>query len=220
MLTDGKRPRFRLLDTFCGAGGAGMGYYRAGFAVTGVDILPQPHYPFPVIQTDALEYIAEHGHEYDAIHASPPCQGYSCMRHLPWLQGREYPLLIPQVRELLQRSGRLWVIENVADAPLNGALLCGAALGLPVIRHRRFESNILLLFPPCPGHPVLFHGRRNMSMRGRNSGVMGIMGGADPKEALGIDWMTGRETRQAIPPAYTERIGRQLMAALPTHNQL
>jgi len=191
-----------------------MGYHRAGFEVVGVDIKPQPRYPFEFHQADALEYCAAHGAEFDVIHASPPCQGYSRLRHLPWLAGREYPLLIPVVRLALQATGRTYVIENVSDAPLNGAELCGAALGLPIIRHRRFESNILLLFPSCPGHPVLHHGRANMRKYGQGSGVTGLADGQDPRSALGIDWMTGRELRQAIPPAYTEYIGRQLLEAL------
>ncbi|RPJ40087.1 MAG: DNA cytosine methyltransferase [Planctomycetaceae bacterium] len=205
----------RLLDLFCGAGGAAMGYHRAGFDVVGVDIEPQPHYPFEFHQADALEYVAAHGHEFDVIHASPPCQGYSRMRHLPWLRGREYPLLIDPVRELLEATGKPWVIENVADSPLNGALLCGAALGLPLVRHRRFESNILLLFPPCPGHKPMFHGGATMAYKYRHSGgVSGVIKGQDPRQALGIDWMTRDEMRQAIPPAYTEFIGLQLRRAI------
>ena len=204
----------RLLDLFCGAGGAAMGYHRAGFEVVGVDIAPQPHYPFEFHQADALAYCVAHGHEFDVIHASPPCQGYSRLRHLPWLQGRVYPLLIPAVRAALQATGKPYVIENVSDAPLNGAELCGAALGLAIVRHRRFEINILLLFPPCPGHPILFHGAANMRKYGQGSGVTGLSDGQNPREALGIDWMTGKELRQAIPPAYTEYIGRQLIEAL------
>jgi DNA (cytosine-5)-methyltransferase 1 len=204
----------KLLDLFCGAGGAGMGYHRAGFEVVGVDIAPQPRYPFAFVQADALEYCVARGHEFDVIHASPPCQGYSRMRHLPWLAGREYPLLIPVTRLTLQQTGKLWVIENVSDAPLNGAELCGAALGLPIVRHRRFESNILLLFPPCPSHPVLFHGGANMRKYGQGSGVTGLADEQNPREAMGIDWMTGMELRQAIPPAYTEYIGRQLLEAV------
>lgn len=204
----------RLLDLFCGAGGAGMGYARAGFDVVGVDIAPQKHYPLEFHQAEALTYLAEHWQEYDAIHASPPCQGYSRMRHLPWLAGREYPLLIPAVRDALRATGKIWVIENVADSPLNGALLCGAALGLPIIRHRRFESNILLMFPSCPGHPVLYAGKCNMHMRGRNGGVVGLAEGQNVGEAMGIDWMTKREMRQAIPPVFTEYVGGVLMAAL------
>lgn len=205
--------RPKLLDLFCGAGGAAMGYYRAGFDVVGVDIKPQPRYPFEFHQGDALEFCAEHGKEFDAIHASPPCQGYSAMRHLPWLQGKDYPLLIPVTRLALQATGKIWIIENVSRSPLMGAELCGLALGLNLIRHRRFESSQLLLFPPCPGHPVIFSGNKTMSKRGAGSGVMGVIDG-DANKSLGIDWMTNREMRQAIPPAYTEFIGRQLMRAL------
>lgn len=204
-----KQPK--LLDLFCGAGGAGMGYHWAGFQVIGVDIAPQPHYPFEFHQTDWLEYLSKHWHEFDTFHASPPCQGYSRMRHLPWLSDKTYPLLIPSVRDALQETGKTWVIENVSDAPLNGAQLCGMALGLPITRHRRFESNVMLLFPPCPGHPNLWHGRNNMRRRGSNSGVMGIAPDQDPREAMGIDWMTGMEMRQAVPPAYTELIGHQII---------
>lgn len=206
--------RPRLLDLFCGAGGAAMGYHRAGFDVVGVDNRPQKNYPFTFVQADALEYCAAHGHEFDAIHASPPCQGYSRMRHLPWLAGREYPLLIPATRAALRATGRPWVIENVADAPLDGALLCGAALGLQVVRHRRFEASILLLFPPCPGHATMVAGGAQMGTRYQGHGVAGVAPWQEPEAALGIDWMTRRELRQAIPPAFTEFIGGQLLAAV------
>ncbi len=205
----------RLLDLFAGAGGAAKGYQLAGFYVVGIDNRPQPHYCGDEFhQADAFEFLAEHGREFDVIHASPPCQGYSRMRHLPWLKGIAYPMLIPAVREALQNTGKLWVIENVSDAPLNGAELCGAALGLPIIRHRRFESNILLLFPPCPGHDVIYSGKSNMSKRGGSSGVMGIPDGMDAKAVMEVPWMTQREARQAIPPAYTRFIGRMLLEAL------
>lgn len=201
----------KLLDLFCGAGGASMGYFQAGFHdITGVDINPQPHYPFRFIRAEALSYLAEHGHEYDVIHASPPCQGYSRMRHLPWLKGNKYELLIEPTRQLFQASGKIWIIENVSDSPLNGAELCGLALGLHLIRHRRFESSQLLLFPPCPGHPIIYSGRKNMHRYGSRSGVMGLING-DAKASLGIDWMTNREMRQAIPPAYTRFIGLQIL---------
>lgn len=212
--------RKRLLDLFCGAGGAGMGYHRAGFDVTGVDIAPQPHYPFALVQADALEYLAAHGGEYDMVHASPPCQGYSRLRHLPWLKGREYPMLIPAVREALQALGKPYVIENVTDAPLMGAELCGAALGLPISRHRRFECSDVLLFPACPGHEPLAHGGATMGRKYRSSGgitgvkVDGEAGWRAAAEAMGIDWMTRAEAAQAIPPAYTEWIGRQMIAML------
>lgn len=104
----------RRLDLFCGAGGAAMGYSRAGFTeIVGVDNRPQPRYPFTFIQGDALEYVAAHVREFDAIHASPPCQGYSIMRNLPWLRHKEYPLLIQPTADALNESGRPWIIENV-----------------------------------------------------------------------------------------------------------
>lgn len=201
----------RLLDLFCGAGGAAMGYYRAGFTdITGIDNRPMPRYPFEFIQADALEYLAEHGQEYDVIHASPPCQGYSRMRHLNWLKNINYPLLIDNTRKLLQQTKAVWVIENVSDSPLMGAELCGLALGLPLLRHRRFESNILLLFPPCPKHPVIYHGNKNLD-KNRPGGIMGILNNHTIYEAMGINWMNQKEMRQAIPPAYTEFIGKQLL---------
>jgi DNA (cytosine-5)-methyltransferase 1 len=191
-----------------------MGYFRAGFDVVGVDNKPQPHYPFEFHLADAFDYCHEHAGEFDVIHASPPCQGYSKMRHLPWLKNKNYPLLIAQTRETLQSSGKLWVIENVSDAPLNGAVLCGLAVGLPLLRHRRFESNILLLFPPCPRHPVINKGHDKLMGRKREGGVMGVLPGYTAREATGIDWMSLMEIRQAIPPAYTELIGRQLVQVI------
>lgn len=139
----------RLLDLFCGAGGAACGYQRAGFQVTGVDILPQPHYcGEQFIQGEALAYLAAHGHDFEVIHASPPCQGYSAMRHLPWLRDRVYPLLLPEMLQACQALGRPYIIENVERAPLDGLVLCGLQVGLPLYRHRRFASNILLMAPP------------------------------------------------------------------------
>lgn len=209
--------RPRLLDLFCGAGGAGEGYRRAGFDVTGVDIKPMPNNPHRFIQADALEYVAKHGHEYDAIHASPPCQGYSRMRHLPWLKGREYPLLIDPVRDVLNDTGRPWVIENVADAPLlNGVVLCGTMFGLKVYRHRKFESNVMILAPPHMRHREVIGSGRLLNDRAQpneNGWVTHL--GKSPEAsaaAMGIDWMNGNEIAQAIPPAYTEFIGRQLLA--------
>ena len=201
----------KLLDLFCGAGGCSVGYHRAGFDVVGVDIAPQRRYPFEFHQADALEYLSEHGHTFDVIHASPPCQGYSVMRHLPWLKGREYPMLIPAVRAALESLGKPYIIENVVGSPLSGAALCGAALGLPMVRHRVFECHPLILFPGCPGHPVLFSGSKTMGQRGKGSGVMGILPGYTAQEATGIDWMTNREMRQAIPPAYTQWVGQQMI---------
>lgn len=222
----------RLLDLFCGAGGAGMGYHRAGFEVVGVDIRPMPRYPFEFHQADALEYLAEHGAEFDAIHASPPCQAFSDLRHMP--NAKEHPNLIDPTRQLLLKTGKPYVIENVEGAPLNDPIiLCGTMFGLATVsgnaelwRHRQFETNWpLLLVPPCAHRvkPKVIgvyggHGRD----RRRVITVVGHTGGSSKRdgtqqftveqrrEAMGIDWMTGAELSQAIPPAYTEFIGRQL----------
>ena len=168
--------RHRLLDLFCGAGGASAGYRKAGFHVTGVDMKDQPrHMGDHFIQADALEYLAAHGHEYDAIHASPPCQGYSIMWNLPWLRGREYPRLIKPVRDLLISVGKPWVVENVlgakwgcknlrniseiigediTDHGMKAPFLCGTHFGLPFYRHRLFETDWLLMVPPHQKHKL------------------------------------------------------------------
>lgn len=222
----------RLLDLFCGAGGAAVGYHRAGFTeIVGVDIAPQPRYPFVFHQGDALEYLAAHGREFDAIHASPPCQGYSRLRHLPWLRGRIWPRLIEPLCPLLAAAGRPWVMENVEDAPLDGITLCGTMFGLPLYRHRVFESALAFLQPSHEQHRVVIgHGRmvndrakgslNNGSAKGAwgKQTIITVAGGqfrkADGARALGIDWMLKGELADAIPPAYTEFIGRQLLAAL------
>src|SRR3990167_3259097 len=139
----------RLLDLFCGAGGSAVGYSRAGFDdIVGVDNRPMPRYPFTFVQADALEYVAEHGREFDAIHASPPCQGYSVMRNLPWLKAKEYPLLIEPTRELLEAFGKPWIIENVMGAKLRAGWLCGTMFDLPIFGHRYFESRGWLWLQP------------------------------------------------------------------------
>jgi DNA (cytosine-5)-methyltransferase 1 len=218
-----KKPR--LLDLFCGAGGCGMGYHRAGFEVVGVDIEPQPNYPFEFHQADAMEFPLD---GFDAIHASPPCQGYSRLRHLPWLKDREYPMLIDPTRERLKAARVPWVIENVVDAPLTGFVLCGAALGLTLSRHRRFESSELMLAPQCPGHKTIPPGAATLGKRYRHSaGVTGVskeisrdsiaghFAGVDrARVAMDIPWMKRDELAQAVPPAYTEWIGTQLLASL------
>lgn len=222
---------YRILDTFCGAGGAGMGYHLAGFEVVGVDSAPQKHYPFEFHQADALEYIAEHGREFDAIHASPPCQGYSRLRHLPWLKDKQWPKLIVEVRNLLMGIERPYIIENVEDAPIAGMILCGRSFGLPLYRHRRFETSWFIFQAGHPRHDVVIgHGRmvndrrkgslNNSSAKGAwgNQRIVTVAGGQFRKEdgvkALGIDWMTKDELAEAIPPAYTKFIGEQLIVYL------
>ena len=215
----------KLLDLFCGAGGAAMGYSRAGFDdITGVDIAPQKHYHFRFIQADALEYLAEHGHEYDCIHASPPCQYYSRLRYLPWLRDKVYWRSIPPTRAALQATGKPYVIENVWDAywdMLTPTYICGASLGLSLYRHRCFETCPFSVMAPghrkhdriiVPGRASL--GKRQHGLNGWN-GVAGHQAGLQRhSEIMGIDWMNRAELAQAIPPAYTYHIGRYLLAAL------
>ena len=181
----------RLLDLFCAAGGAAMGYHRAGFdEIIGVDIAPQPRYPFTFVRADALEYLAEHSHDYDAIHASPPCQGYSIMHNLPWLRGREYPLLILPTIEMLEALGKPYVVENVMGAwhgsktlqkrgleahGLKAGWLCGAMFGLPFYRHRLFASDFFWL---APGHPKhIEHIRPSRSLGGRPRDITWVKNG-------------------------------------------
>jgi DNA (cytosine-5)-methyltransferase 1 len=207
--------RPRLLDLCCGAGGASLGYWRAGFDVTGVDNRFQKRYPFAFVQADALEYLREHGREYDVIHASPPCQAHMQLRH--WT-GRAYPDLIPAMREALIANGRPYIIENVMGAPLvDPLMLCGSMFdGLRVIRHRLFETSVPIYFPPGPcTHPRNAVGRRGNEGTREWITVTGHFAGV-PKaqKAMGIPWMTQGELAQAIPPAYTEFIGTEILDRL------
>jgi DNA (cytosine-5)-methyltransferase 1 len=208
----------RLLDLFCGAGGAAMGYHRAGFEVVGVDIKPQPHYPFEFIQADALDELVLPGFErFDAVHASPPCQAFTRAKHLRTAQGGETEALdlIEPTRRLLRRLGLPYVIENVPGAPLHGVTICGSTFGLKVRRHRVFESNVYI--PPLPC---------NHKFQGRPVGVYHVLNDHVPQggttastleegqEAMGIDWMTWAELKEAIPPAYTKWIGHNLISVI------
>jgi DNA (cytosine-5)-methyltransferase 1 len=212
--------RPRLLDLFSGAGGCARGYTLAGFEVHGVDHKPQPRYLLSgaasFTQADALEFLAAHGHEFDAVHASPPCQAYSRTRSI---HGREHPDLLPATRAAL--SGLpLWVIENVADAPMYHAFtLCGGMFGLGVWRHRKFECSHLIAPPPHRRHLGATTAPRGTYDRGFG-GMVTVAGNnfcpAVAREAMGIPWMTGKELAQAIPPAYTLFIGERLMALQET----
>ena len=211
MLTE--RPR--LLDLFCGAGGAAMGYYRAGFDVVGVDINPQPNYPFEFHQADAMTYPLD---GFDAVHASPPCQSFTAYRRKGHGVGDGYLNLIPEVRRMLETTGLPYVIENVPGAPLRDPEhLCGSSFGLDVRRHRLFESNVPLAVPPCdhdwqaPRFPPATN-RTNLR-RTVEVGVWRIPLDVQRK-AMGIDWMTLPELSESIPPVYTEHIGRQLLEHL------
>lgn len=209
----------RLLDLFCGAGGAAMGYHRAGFDIVGIDNQPQPHYPFQFYLGDALEVVARVGADFDAIHASPPCQFASAYRRRKGAQ-REHPNLIPRTRELLRATGLPYVIENVPTARehlIDPVQLCGSSFNLNVRRHRLFESNVSLVAPPCdhgwqtPRFPPATN-RTNL----RSTVEIGVyrIPLALQRVAMGIDWMTLPELSQAIPPAYTRLIGHQVLAAL------
>ena len=209
-----------LLDLFCGAGGAAMGYHRAGFEVVGVDILPQPHYPFEFIQDDALDFLVGGGWAWigaSAIHASPPCQAYTSMRHLGKRAGEGAPDLVDRTRELLEQTGLDWIMENVAGSPLrNPLVLCGSTFGLGVRRHRLFESNLLLFGGPCQhggwGRPIAVYGDHPKQPGDKTYRVNRARTLQEGQEAMGIDWMPWKSLTQAIPPAYTEHLGRQLLA--------
>lgn len=218
----------RLLDLFCCAGGAGVGYSRAGFDVVGVDIAPQPRYPFEFHQADAIEFVREHGWEFDAIHASPPCQAFSRTKTL---HSNDHPDLVAETRDALIETGRPWVIENVVGAPLvNPITLTGQHFNMvtpdvdgvlvKLVRARLFESNMPLSAPQS------FH--RNSHIV--TASVYGAGGGWTPRHRdnperrggyipdtdvlrrlMGIDWMTKHELSQSIPPVFTEHIGRQLV---------
>ncbi len=214
-----------LLDAFCGAGGATRGYQLAGFYVVGVDNKPQPHYcGDEFYQGDALDYIAQHGSEFDAIHASPPCQAYSRVSGRARKAGRKsYPDLVEPVRDLLFRTGKPFAIENVQEAPLvDPVILCGSSFGLDVRRHRGFESNVALEALPCQHHTQAPRFRPlNSQRKGKLSCVVGVHGHINycgefdlRCKAMGIDWMLNSELVEAIPPAYTEFIGKQLLAHL------
>ena len=228
-----KRPS--LLDLFAGGGGAAMGYYLAGFRVTGVDIQPQPNYPFEFHRADALEFSLD---RFDVVHASPPCQKYSKLAHLTT---RNTPALIPELRGMLFDAGKPFIIENVVGAPLiNPVVLCGTMFhlrtncGASLQRHRLFETNWPLAALRCKhnGSPTIgIFGAtpRNTALEKRHYSKKKDTRGHPPKgivfpkkaakKAMGIDWMTWSELKEAIPPVYTEFIGRQLIQILNANRQ-
>jgi len=210
-----------LLDLFCCAGGAAVGYARAGFDVVGVDNKPQPNFPFTFIQGDALKLDRKFIATFDAIHASPPCQSYSDLAKRNG-NGHMWPRLIEPVREMLVASGLPYVIENVDGAPLiDPVILCGTMFkGLRVLRHRLFEANFLIMTPPHGKHPKVHTFDKRKSHYGKTNDMIDfvqVTGGgncsiAAARDAMGIDWMTKNELNEAIPPAYTQLIGKQLLA--------
>ena len=219
----------RILDLFCGAGGCTKGYQQAGFHVIGVDIKSQPNYcGDEFIQADALEVLRDITEQstfmlrrFAAVHASPPCQSKTAYRRKGHGVGDGYLNLVAPVRELLEATGLPYVIENVEgfrDELRNPIRLCGSSFGLDVRRHRLFESNVPLMALPCdhswqtPRVPAATNRAKN-SRRTVEVGVWRIPLETQQR-AMRVDWMTLEELSEAIPPAYTEHIGQQIMAAI------
>ena len=210
----------RILDLFCCAGGAGWGYHLAGFDVVGVDIDPQPNYPFEFHQADALKYLLEHHDEFDAFHASPPCQAFTNAQKI---QKNDHPDYVTAIRAAFQlisissETKKPWVIENVPGSPLVDPVeLCGAMFdGLGTYRHRLFESNVRIAAPIHPKHLVPTTKMGRAPREGEFMHVVGNFSGvAKAREAMGINWMTRDELRESIPPAYTEHVGHFLIGQL------
>jgi DNA (cytosine-5)-methyltransferase 1 len=213
----------RLLDLYCGAGGAGKGYADAGWEVVGVDIAAQLHYPFEFFRADALEFVAAYAHQFDAIHASPPCQPHTILRRQVQVKQDDVEY-IGRVRDALVATGKPYIIENVVGAPLHRPVtMCGTMFGLgaevegewwELRRHRIFESNRMLSTPrPCEHRSrrvVNINGKPGGSSRSRNHRLASAH---DWRVSMGIDWMSTRELAQAIPPAFTHHLGRQLAHA-------
>jgi DNA (cytosine-5)-methyltransferase 1 len=210
----------RLLDLFCKAGGASMGYHQAGFEVVGIDIKKQKRYPFEFIQADALEVLQDIDYlkTFDVLAGSPPCQTHSITQHLRNAQGKSTDKidLIPQTREGFIKSGKPYVIENVPGAPLmNPVVMCGSSFNLKVRRHRLFESNLELTGSVCDhkkqGKPVGIYGSMRDEIPNGGHTAKSI---EQAREAMGIDWMIWGELVEAIPPVYTKTLGIQIMKTI------
>lgn len=231
-MTATSRPR--LLDLFCGAGGCSVGYHRAGFDVTGVDIADQPNYPYDFHRFEAIGLLtrlidceppwtfgcATGLNEFDAIHVSPPCQKFTAYRRRGAGVGDSYPDLISPLRSLLRATGLPYVIENVAGAPLaSPVMLCGSSFGLDVRRHRFFETGGFEpgLVPPCSHgsqRPRYAHATNRSNLRRTVEVGVWRIPLAVQRAAMGIAWMALDELTEAIPPAYTEFLGAALMASV------
>lgn len=206
----------KLLDLFCGVGGASVGYAEAGFEVTGVDLKHGKRYPFTYIKANVLDVLQDKEFiaGFDVIHASPPCQTHSITKHLRNAQGKSTSKvdLIPETRLGLILSGKPYIIENVVGSPLhNPIMLCGSAFGLKVRRHRIFESNIKLQGTTCDhktqGRPIGVYGslRDEIPKGGKTADSI-----EQAREAMGMPWVIWSELVEAIPPAYTKYLGEQI----------
>jgi DNA (cytosine-5)-methyltransferase 1 len=216
-------PELRVLDACCGVGGATRGYQLRGLHVVGVDIAPQPDYcGDEFVRGDAVEFIRDHGCEFDFIHVSPPCQGYTALTlgingAMGWDAALGYPKLIPDVRKVLVSTGKPYVIENVVGSPLRvDTLLCGVNFGLRVLRHRYFETGRWHTRTPVhrPHRGRVAGWRHNTKFEGPYFAVYGRGGGKGTvpqwQEAMGIDWTENRKSiAEAIPPAYTHWLAGQ-----------
>ncbi len=206
--------RPKLLDLCCCAGGAAMGYWRAGFDVYGVDTEAQPNYPFWFQKGDALTFPLD---GFDAVHASPPCQGYSAMSTCRPGLADKYPKLIGPLRDRFVSAGIPYVIENVEAAKkemVNPVSLCGQMFGLELYRHRLFECSFDLTAPEHPEHVI----PASKAGHWEPGTIMSVAGHVAPiakaREVMGIDWTTREELAEAIPPAYTEYVGAALLGVL------
>lgn len=217
--------RRKLADLGSGAGGSAWGYHLAGFDVTGVDIVPQPRFPVILpyvkfVQADAVEFLREHGHEFDAFACSPPCQPYSRMSGCRPGLASTYPELIVPWRDALLEQDKPFIMENVKGAPLRSpVMLCTAAFGRETYRHRFFESNIPLEVPPDPPHLV----PASRAGHWEPGTYISIAGHFSPvskgREAMGIEWMRREELKEAVPPCFTEFLGKQLLQWLDRSEQ-
>ena len=220
--------RPRLLDLYCCESGAAVGYHEAGFDVVGVDIKRQRRYPFEFHQADAVEFARAHAHEFDAIHASPPCQAHSSATNITGTRAG-HACFIDATRAALEASGLPWIIENVVGAPLRApVMVCGSSLGMKVRRHRLFEANFFLMVPPCTC--AMLHERKYFNPAKRDGSkirFVGVYGAtrfpgdlALRKEAMEMPWATLHGVNQAIPPRYTAMLGRQLLAEVQRRREV
>ena len=213
----------KLLDLFCGAGGASAGYRLDGDRKTSLGWTSgrKKRYPFDFVQADALEFLRDHGNEFDAVHASPPCQAFVNLARVKWQKGGKVhrDLLAPTIEALAQLC-KPHIVENVMTAPVGATLiLCGSHFGLQVQRHRKFRCSFLIPQPACRhvwdthnGRPIGVYGSAGITQL--NFAVNRFRNMAEARRAMGIDWMTRAEITQAIPPSYTEYIGRHLVRHL------